>query len=87
MRKTTLLLLALVLAPSAQAIAGEPDKVLFVGNSFTYYNNGLHKHYEAIVESANGLLHSRIMTISSVPPGTRSRNFPRATRCKLAKTN
>ena len=65
MRKTTLLLLALVLAPSAQAIAGEPDKVLFVGNSFTYYNNGLHKHYEAIVESANGLLHSRIMTISS----------------------
>ena len=65
MRKTTLLLLALVLAPSAQAIAGEPDKVLFVGNSFTYYNNGLHKHYESIVESANGLLHSRIMTISS----------------------
>ena len=65
MKITTLLLLALALVPSAQAIGSEPDKVLFVGNSFTYYNNGLHKHYEAIVESANGLLHSRIMTISS----------------------
>ncbi len=65
MKITTLLLLALAFAPSAQAIGGEPDKVLFVGNSFTYYNNGLHKHYEAIVESANGLLDSRIMTISS----------------------
>lgn len=64
MKITTLLLLALAFAPSAQAIGGEPDKVLFVGNSFTYYNNGLHQHYEAIVESANGLLHSRIMTIS-----------------------
>ncbi|MDX2413283.1 MAG: hypothetical protein QNK16_12615 [Woeseiaceae bacterium] len=65
MKITTLLLLVLAFASSAQAIGGEPDKVLFVGNSFTYYNNGLHKHYEAIVESANGLLDSRIMTISS----------------------
>jgi hypothetical protein len=65
MKIATLLLLALALVPSAQAIGSEPDKVLFVGNSFTYYNNGLHKHYEAIVESANGLLYSRIMTISS----------------------
>ena len=63
MRKTIVLIIAL--ASAVPAIAGVPDKVLFVGNSFTYYNNGLHKHYEAIVESANGLLHSRIMTISS----------------------
>ena len=63
MRKTIVLIIAL--ASAVPAIAGEPDKVLFVGNSFTYYNNGLHKHYEAIVESANGFLHSRIMTISS----------------------
>jgi len=65
MRKTTLLLLALVLVPVASSTAGEPDKVLFVGNSFTYYNNSLHNHYEDLVESANGLLHARIMTISS----------------------
>jgi hypothetical protein len=64
MKTTTLLLLALALAPSAQTIAGEPDKVLFVGNSFTYYNNSLHNHYDALVESANGLLDARIMTIS-----------------------
>ena len=25
--------------------AEEPAKVLFVGNSFTYYNNSLHSHY------------------------------------------
>ncbi len=60
-----LLLLVLAVAASAQAVAGGPDKVLFVGNSFTYYNNGLHQQYKSIVESANGLLHARIMTISS----------------------
>ena len=59
------MLLALVLVPVASSTAGEPDKVLFVGNSFTYYNNSLHNHYEDLVESANGLLHARIMTISS----------------------
>ena len=64
MKKTTLLLLALLLVPVTSSTAGEPDNVLFVGNSFTYYNNGLHKHYKAIVESANGSLHSRLMTIS-----------------------
>jgi len=45
-----------------------PAKVLFVGNSFTYYNNSLHKHYRQLIwasgkhtpESAR----SRIMTIS-----------------------
>jgi len=65
MKITTLLLFALVLVPVASSTAGEPDKVLFVGNSFTYYNSGLHQHYKAIVESADGVLHSRIMTISS----------------------
>ena len=45
-----------------------PDKVLFVGNSFTYYNNSLHKHYRMLTYSA-GLFtpensRARIMTIS-----------------------
>ncbi|MGI9238973.1 MAG: DUF4886 domain-containing protein [Woeseiaceae bacterium] len=45
-----------------------PAKVLFVGNSFTYYNDSLHKHYRELV-SASGLhtldtARSRIMTIS-----------------------
>ncbi len=47
---------------------GMPDKVLFVGNSFTYYNNGLHRHLRHLTW-ASGLLtpansRMRIMTIS-----------------------
>tara|TARA_R110002049_G_scaffold30729_14_gene105148 strand:+ start:839 stop:1570 length:732 start_codon:yes stop_codon:yes gene_type:complete len=30
-----------------------PDNVLFVGNSFTYYNNSLHNHYRALQKSAD----------------------------------
>jgi len=45
-----------------------PAKVLFVGNSFTYYNDSLHKHYRKLVW-ASGIhtpetARSRIMTIS-----------------------
>ena len=45
-----------------------PDKVLFVGNSFTYYNNSLHKHYRMLTW-ASGLFtpetsRARIKTIS-----------------------
>jgi len=45
-----------------------PNKVLFVGNSFTYYNNSLHKHYRKLTYAA-GLFtpensRARIMTIS-----------------------
>lgn len=45
-----------------------PRSILFVGNSFTYYNNSLHNHYRALVRSATpedarpGRV--RIMTIS-----------------------
>jgi poly(3-hydroxybutyrate) depolymerase len=47
---------------------GPPAKVLFVGNSFTYYNNSLHKHYRQLVW-ASGIhtqetARSRIKTIS-----------------------
>jgi len=50
------------------AAATPPAKVLFVGNSFTYYNNSLHKHYRRLTW-ASGLFtrensRSRIMTIS-----------------------
>jgi len=50
-------------------MAGEPPaKVLFIGNSFTYYNNGLHRHYlrlgwaSGIHDEANS--RARILTIS-----------------------
>jgi hypothetical protein len=38
----------------AEAMSYEaPDKVLFVGNSFSFYNNGLHTHYRALVRASN----------------------------------
>lgn len=45
-----------------------PDKVLFIGNSFTYYNNSLHNHYRRLTFAA-GLFtpensRARIVTIS-----------------------
>ena len=46
----------------------EPHNVLFVGNSFTYYNNSLHNHYRALLKSARPAVASagrgRILTIS-----------------------
>ena len=50
------ILLALTIVgfvPVTQATMAEvPDKVLFVGNSFTFYNNGIHTHYRNLVRSA-----------------------------------
>ena len=50
-------------------MAGEPPaRVLFIGNSFTYYNNSLHRHYRQLILASG--IHSeetsraRIMTIS-----------------------
>lgn len=60
-RKGASLLLALVAvscnsAPVARATSGplQPLCVLFVGNSFTYYNNSLHNHYRKLVHAARG---------------------------------
>lgn len=45
-----------------------PAKVLFVGNSFTYYNNSLHNHYRKLVAASGHKFdkpsRARIMTIS-----------------------
>jgi hypothetical protein len=45
-----------------------PANVLFVGNSFTYYNNSLHKHYRRLLRASHpdGELtgYARVMTIS-----------------------
>lgn len=38
--------------------------MLFVGNSFTFYNNGLHTHYRELVHSSGAEVHARLMTIS-----------------------
>jgi len=63
-----LILGAPVLADSAYADEVPPANVLFVGNSFTYYNNSLHNHYRRLLRASvpDGELtgYARIMTIS-----------------------
>lgn len=68
------MLTVLLLFAGSVALAGEvgregpPAKVLFVGNSFTYYNNSLHNHYRKLVTAAGVVTddgsRARIMTIS-----------------------
>lgn len=42
-----------------------PQNILFVGNSFTFYNNGLHNHLKSMMQAANRETGSlRAMTIS-----------------------
>jgi hypothetical protein len=67
---------ALLLAPIAQANPDlhtgskplAPKSVLFIGNSFTYYNNSLHMHLRNLVKSGfpklTKELHFKAMTIS-----------------------
>ncbi|MGI9272494.1 MAG: DUF4886 domain-containing protein [Woeseiaceae bacterium] len=41
-----------------------PKQVLFVGNSFTYYNNSVHKHYRALRNENNADGTARMLAIS-----------------------
>lgn len=61
----------LLFMAATACVADEPEgprNVLFVGNSFTYYNNSLHNHYgflvRELIEPAGGTRRVRIMTIS-----------------------
>ena len=63
-----LLLLATCAGASEERTEDPLDKVLFIGNSFTYYNNGLHAHFRRLTFAA-GLFtrensRARIATIS-----------------------
>ncbi len=51
--RVSALLLGLLLGSAAHAEDWEPSHVLFVGNSYTYYNNSLHNHYKKLVLAAN----------------------------------
>lgn len=46
-----------------------PSNVLFVGNSFIYYNNSLHNHYRALVESSEYEFGTRPITRSMTISG------------------
>jgi hypothetical protein len=52
-------------APAAQAAAsGPPQSMLWVGNSFFYYNNSLHGHFGQLATSAGLRVRSTSVTIS-----------------------
>ncbi len=57
-----LILLLVVSVP----VGASPERVLFVGNSFTYYNNSLHNHYKQLVKVSlpDNVNRVRSMTIS-----------------------
>lgn len=56
----------LLIQPSVNA---KPERVLFVGNSYFYYNNSLHNHVSALVKSDDGALGSRLQFKSSTIGG------------------
>lgn len=66
--RTTLFILAAALWSSKPVLAEAPEDVLFVGNSFSYYNNGLQNHYRRLLNAANpggrAPGRARLMTIS-----------------------
>ena len=51
--RTFLLVLAAAHWVSGPARAEAPDNLLFVGNSFSYYNNGLQNHYRRLLNAAS----------------------------------
>ena len=53
-----------LLVCGASACASAPESVLFVGNSFSYYNNGINNHYGALVAAGGGEVRVRMSTIS-----------------------
>lgn len=54
------------LQPAAAAVpAGAPEVMLWVGNSFFYYNNSMHAHVAELVDSDKSILHRGVsLTIS-----------------------
>lgn len=53
--------------PTRAELAGEPaapESILWVGNSFFYYNNSMHNHFGQLVRAAGGRARSTSVTIS-----------------------
>lgn len=55
----------LALLPAPPADAQDPQRILFVGNSFSFYNNGLQMHYRELADSAGSRPDTRLFTLSS----------------------
>ncbi len=48
----------------APASAADPQRILFVGNSFSFYNNGIHTHYRELADAAGTGANVRLFTLS-----------------------
>ena len=53
----------MALLPAA-AGADDPQRILFVGNSFSFYNNGVHTHYRNLADAADTAVTARLFTLS-----------------------
>jgi hypothetical protein len=51
-------------APKRTTLGAAPESVLWVGNSFFYYNNSMHGHFGRLVASANAQVRGNSVTIS-----------------------
>ena len=47
------------------ASADDRQRILFVGNSFSFYNNGLHTHYRNLADAAGTSADARLFTLSA----------------------
>lgn len=50
--------------PKKVDIGAAPESILWVGNSFFYYNDSMHNHFGRLVQSANSRVRSTSVTIS-----------------------
>ncbi|MDJ0747849.1 MAG: hypothetical protein QNJ11_00130 [Woeseiaceae bacterium] len=54
--------MAVLLSP--QVSAADPQRILFVGNSFSFYNNGIHTHYRKLADAAGSSAKARLFALS-----------------------
>ncbi len=50
--------------PKRMELGAAPESIMWVGNSFFYYNNSMHGHFGRLVASAKGRVRSSSVTIS-----------------------
>ena len=49
--------------PSVKSLGDAPQSIMWVGNSFFYYNNGIHGHFGRLVRSAKANVRGTMVTI------------------------
>lgn len=76
LRQFTLFLTGMLMALSAFAAPDFPERVLFVGNSYYYYNNSLHNHVRGFVEAGGNLQGRRLQYKSATIGGATLDHHP-----------